>query len=95
MGGITKLSFYAAFGSKEELFKEAVELYYKTQGAPMVKALMEAPNARASIERLLRAVVGSFCQPGKPRGCLIVLGAINCTSANKGIEDFICFVSSD
>jgi len=89
MGGITAPSFYAAFGSKEELFKEAVELYHKTQGAPMVKSLMEASDTRASIEGLLRAAAGSFCQRHKPRGCLIVLGAINCTSANKGIEDFM------
>jgi AcrR family transcriptional regulator len=89
MGGITAPSFYAAFGSKEELFREAVELYKETQGAPMVKALMEGPTARASIEGLLHAVVGSFCQSGKPRGCLMVLGAINCMPANKSVEDFM------
>src|SRR6202043_1716034 len=30
MGGIAPTSFYAAFGSKEELFREAVELYSRT-----------------------------------------------------------------
>jgi AcrR family transcriptional regulator len=45
MGGITAPSFYAAFGSKEALFKEAVELYHRTQGAPVVKALTETPTA--------------------------------------------------
>src|SRR5882724_2067699 len=59
MGGITAPSFYAAFGSKEALFKEAVELYCKTEGAPIVKALAEAPTTRASIEGLLRAATGS------------------------------------
>ena len=39
MGGITAPSFYAAFGSKEDLFREAVELYSKTLGVPMMKAL--------------------------------------------------------
>jgi AcrR family transcriptional regulator len=89
MGGITAPSFYAAFGSKEALFREAVELYHKTQGAPLVKALREAPRARASIEGLLSAVAQSFCQPGKPRGCLVVLGAINCMPANKNVEEFM------
>jgi AcrR family transcriptional regulator len=89
MGGITAPSFYAAFGSKEGLFKEAVELYHKTQGAPMVKALAATPTARASIEALLRAVAGSFCESGKPHGCLVVLGAINCMPANKSVEDFM------
>lgn len=89
MGGITAPSFYAAFGSKEELFREAVELYHKTEGVAMVKALMEGPTARTSIEGLLRAVAGSFSQAGKPRGCLVVLGAINCMPGNKHIEDFM------
>ena len=89
MGGITAPSFYAAFGSKEALFREAVELYKKTQGAPVLKALAEGRTARASIEGMLRAAVESVCGQGKPRGCLMVLGAINCMPANKGVESFM------
>ena len=89
MGGITAPSFYAAFGSKEELFREAVELYKKTQGAPVVKALLEGPTARASLEAMLRAAAKSVCGQSNPRGCLMVLGGINCAPANKGIEDFL------
>ena len=89
MGGITAPSFYAAFGSKEELFREAVELYKKTQGAPVVKALFEGSTARASVEASLRAAARSVCQPGSPRGCMMVLSGLNCMPANKGIEDFM------
>jgi len=89
MGGITAPSFYAAFGSKEELFREAVELYSKTLGVPMMKALAEEPTARASIEALLQAAVESFCKPGKPRGCLLVLGAMNSMPANKSVQDHL------
>ena len=89
MGGITAPSFYAAFGSKEDLFREAVELYSKTLGVPMMKALAEEPTARASIEALLKAAVESFCRPGKPRGCLLVLGVINSMPANKSVRDHL------
>jgi AcrR family transcriptional regulator len=90
MGGITAPSFYAAFGSKEELFREAVELYKKTQGAPIVKVLLEGPTARASFEAMLRAAAESFCGQGNnPRGCLMVSGGINCSPANQGVEDFL------
>jgi len=89
MGGITAPSFYAAFGSKEKLFREAVELYSRTLGAPMMKALDERPTARASIEALLQAAVESFCKPGAPRGCLLVLGAINSMPANKSVQDHL------
>jgi AcrR family transcriptional regulator len=89
MGGITATSFYAAFGSKEKLFREAVELHVCTTGSPPGKALTELPTARASIEGLLRAAVGVFCIPGKPRGCFVVLGAVNCTKGNRKIQDYL------
>ena len=89
MGGITAPSFYAAFGSKEDLFREAVELYSKTLGVPMMKALAEEPTARASLEALLQAAVEAFCRPGKPRGCLLVLGVINSMPANKSVRDHL------
>jgi AcrR family transcriptional regulator len=89
MGGITAPSFYAAFGSKEALFREAVELYKQTQGAPVVEALATGPTTRASIEGMLRAAAEGVCEQRKPHGCLMVLGAVNCVPANKGIEDFM------
>jgi AcrR family transcriptional regulator len=89
MGGITAPSLYAAFGSKEKLFREAVDLYGKTQGIPMARALAEEPTARASIGGLLRAAADAFSQPGKPRGCLLVLSAVNCMPANKSVQDHL------
>lgn len=83
MGGITAPSFYAAFGSKRELFREVVELYRATAGFAMMRALTEQKTARASIEAMLRATADFLCSPGHPRGCLIVLGAMNCTRRSK------------
>src|SRR5580704_6384498 len=62
MGGITAPSFYAAFGSKEKLFREAVELYSRTLGIPMMHALDQGPTARASVDGLLDAAVEAFCK---------------------------------
>jgi AcrR family transcriptional regulator len=89
MGGITAPSFYSAFGSKEALFREAVELYKETQGAPISKALAEGATARASIDGMLRAAVKSVCGQRNPSGCLMVLGGINCTPANQGVGVFL------
>jgi len=89
MGGLTAPSLYAAFESKEGLFREAVELYSKTLGLPMMKALDEGSTARGSIDALLDAAVESFCKPGAPRGCLLVLGAINSMPANKSVQDYL------
>jgi AcrR family transcriptional regulator len=89
MGGITPPSFYNAFGSKEQLFKEATSLYTATFGEPTVRALEEAPTAREGLETMLRMTARFLSQPGKPHGCLLVLGAMNCTPANKGAQDYL------
>src|SRR5437868_5966600 len=89
MGGIAAPSFYAAFGSKEALFKEAVELHSRTEGRPVARALIDYPTARASIAAMLHAAAEYCSQPGKPRGCLITLGTLNCTSANRGIDEHL------
>jgi AcrR family transcriptional regulator len=89
MGGITAPSFYAAFGSKEALFREVVDLYKETEGAPIVQALLTGGTARSSVEGMLRAAVANVCGRHTPRGCLMVLGGITCAPANKGVEDFL------
>lgn len=89
MGGITAPSLYAAFGSKEELFKEAVELYCATVGARTSSPLVTEATARAAIESMLRSAVGACCAPDEPRGCLLVLGASDGHPANGAVQDHL------
>jgi AcrR family transcriptional regulator len=89
MGGLTPPSFYNAFGSKEQLFKEATDLYVCMVGEPTMRALEESQTARAGVEAMLRLTAEFLSQPGKPHGCLLVLGAMNCTPANKGAQDYL------
>jgi AcrR family transcriptional regulator len=89
MGGISPPSFYNAFGSKERLFKEAANLYLATVGEPTLRALEGGQTAREGLEAMLRMTAELLSQPGKPHGCLLVLGAMNCTPANKGAQDYL------
>ena len=89
MGGIAPPSFYSAFGSKEQLFKEAVELYRNTVGAANARPLIECATARAAIEGMLCEAAQSICKPDEPRGCLLVLGALNCSQANAGVYEHL------
>jgi AcrR family transcriptional regulator len=81
MGGISPPSVYAAFGSKEELFKAAVSLYVASTGHAG-RCALEAPetSTRDAIEQVMRAAVAAITKTGEPRGCMLVLGALNCTS---------------
>jgi len=86
--GINSPSLYAAFKNKEELFREAVELYERTEAERPRRALAEEPLARGAVAALLRESVVAFTTPGKPSGCMIVLAATNCTSEHDTVRDF-------
>ena len=77
--GITQASLYAAFGSKEQLFREAVDLYRRTAGFNTARALTIDSSAREAIHAMLQAAVDAYTAPGAPGGCLVILGATNCT----------------
>jgi AcrR family transcriptional regulator len=89
MGGITAPSFYAAFGSKEALFREIVELHRHTEGRAPAEALSGGATTREAIEAMMRAAAESFSQPGKPSGCLLVVGAMNCAHGNRSVAEYL------
>lgn len=83
--GINPPSLYAAFGSKENLFREAIALYSTSEGDDIWSGIEQAPTAREAIATMLRASAESFSRPGKPRGCMIVLSALNADKGNAAI----------
>lgn len=85
--GIGPPSLYAAFGSKEQLFREAVELYDSLEGAE--SALHDAATARQGIEAMLREHAGNYTDPETPAGCLIVLGATAHAPENRKIAEYL------
>ncbi|MEI5101299.1 TetR/AcrR family transcriptional regulator [Streptomyces sp. PmtG] len=87
--GIASPSLYAAFGSKERLFQEAVALYSATEGAAMTRAFTEEPTARAAVEAVLRENARVYAEQGRPSGCMIVLAATNCSAANEPVREHL------
>jgi AcrR family transcriptional regulator len=87
--GITQASLYAAFGNKEQLFHEAVELYRQTAGFSTTAALATGANAREAIRVMLQAAVDAFSAPDAPGGCLLILGATNCPIESKTVQDHL------
>ncbi|WP_026872161.1 TetR/AcrR family transcriptional regulator [Inquilinus limosus] len=75
--GVAAPSLYAAFGSKEALFREAIELYRATEGSATRRALECERTARGAIEAMLRDNADAFTDPALPQGCFVILGAVN------------------
>jgi AcrR family transcriptional regulator len=82
---ITPPALYSAYGDKKRLFLEAVDRYEREAGCLAQKALTEEPTAQDAIRSLLHGAVNSFTKPGAPRGCVVVLGATNCTAESTDI----------
>lgn len=87
--GINSPSLYAAFGCKEQLFREAVAYYDETEGATVAAALRDAPTAHDALAAVLRHQVTAFSDPDRPRGCLIVLAATTSTDRTRAVHDHL------
>jgi AcrR family transcriptional regulator len=68
-------SLYAAFGNKEALFREALDRYENLRDRIMEQAFA-APTAREAMTRLLEGTADRLSDKDKPKGCLMVQGAL-------------------
>lgn len=81
--GIGPPSFYAAFGSKEAAFCEAVDHYIVTVGAPPMQVLEQAGKVQEGLRAMLLGSV-DVALSTHPGGCMLVLGVVNCLPENEG-----------
>lgn len=86
---ISSSSLYAAFGTKADLFDEAVRAYALRYSAIYDLALQE-PSAIGTIERLLLESVAEFTRTneGHP-GCLTSSAAMSDTSSTLDVRTFV------
>ena len=75
-------SFYAAFGSKQDAFCEAVDLYIRLVGSKSAQALNGAKTTRDGLRAMLEATI-NVATSNKAGGCLLVLGVVNNFAENN------------
>ena len=80
--GMKAPSVYAAFGNKDALFREAVELYKGQVEQGPLKALSESPSILDALESSLSESVKMLSGP-EASSCLIMAGAINCAPEHQ------------
>jgi AcrR family transcriptional regulator len=82
-------SLYAAFGSKEALYLEAIQHYVEVFGPPVWDGLAEGATARAGVENLLLAATESLPESHvTPGGCMAALAAV-CDEWPAGIAEVV------
>jgi len=85
--GIASPSLYAAFGSKEALFRDAVGLYAETDGASVWQAVADADTAYGTVEAFLLETARAFTRKDKPSGCLVVLSALHASEESATVRN--------
>lgn len=81
--GITAPSFYAAFGSKEELFKEVVQFYMQSYATVTDGLWNDDLSPKEAIEQTLRRSTKMQYELGHPRGCMVALGVMSAPTAEN------------
>jgi TetR/AcrR family transcriptional repressor for divergent bdcA len=72
--GINPPSFYAAFGSKLELYDEVLRRYEKTEGLDVDTAMAPGTPLPLGVARLFRYAADAYAS-GDARGCMVIEGA--------------------
>lgn len=87
--GISSASFYAAFGSKENLFKEAIDRYNASYGQVTDCLADTSMQPKAAIETALRQTARMQTDSSHPSGCMLVLSANVCSEKNNHVRDIV------
>lgn len=81
-------SFYAAFGSKEAVFLEAVDLYLSKVASRSMQPLETSSTAREGIRAMLEGSI-DVALSTKPGGCLLILGVVNCLPEDQPVREYL------
>ena len=81
--GITRPSLYAAFGNKEALFKQALDLY-ENEKLAYVRTALDAPTARGVAQRLLDGTIANITS--ECPGCLGVMISVQVSTSSSPIQ---------
>lgn len=92
--GISAPSLYSAFGNKRELFDKVMDRYMRTRLVRRAEALAVDDPVEAS-RNYLEGVVRDGTMPRRPKGCLMVGGALICSDANRDVADQLTALRTD
>ena len=89
MGNISAASFYAAFDSKEALFREVIDQYISSYGQVSKSFLDTSITSKAAIEQGLRRSAKMQTEGSHPLGCLLVFSATTCSPEQNHIREML------
>lgn len=86
--GITPQSLYAAYSSKADLYREALDWYQSAVGIAVAKALDET-IVFVALAGALRTAADEFSRPDRPHGCMISTAVLTCAVENQEVAQHV------
>ncbi len=86
MDGISSANFHAAYGSKQQLYREALDRYLTTHGRVVAPLHDSGLPPRDRIERTLRASARTQSDGEHPLGCMVTLSATIGSTQSEGVR---------
>ena len=87
--GIASARIYKAFGSKEQLFRQAIVHYESQEGGFADRAFAAENNVQEAIKKMLVDAVRLYSQAELPRGCMVVDSAASVSEENDEIKTWL------
>ena len=87
--GISPSSFYNAFGSKEQLYHEAVDAYMTRASCWFAAELAAPTDTKTAFKKLLDASAREFTQDDAPCGCMIAVAATHLPPSLERVRDLV------
>lgn len=83
--GITPPSLYALFGSKEELYRQALDHNIARETKCRIDALQGEMSAYEALAFYLHNVAEGVTDPSKPRGCIVSTAVLQHAEENESV----------
>jgi AcrR family transcriptional regulator len=81
-------SFYHEFGSKERLYREAVDYYLSVSSSYVSRVLSSHRDTRAAFEAFIEETAAFFTNGASPAGCMISLAGTHLPPHLRSVADF-------
>lgn len=83
--GVTPPSLYATFGSKEELYRQALDHNIEQESRRRTEALRSEMTAYEALAFYLYDVAEGISDPTKPRGCIVSTAVLQHAEENRSV----------
>jgi AcrR family transcriptional regulator len=94
--GVMPPSLYAAFGNKEDLYREALARFVDHEGVrERIERFRREPSAYRAIADYLRATAEGYTDPARPAGCMIAAATQHAAPENQVAVDAVAALRAE